>query len=63
MSSGVFTSASEVVREAFRLFDSYHSVQGANLAALKADIAQGLDDQAAGRAAVLDIDAIKAEGR
>lgn len=63
VASGMFTSASEVVREALRLFESYHSVQGASLTALKADIAQGLDDMAAGRTAVLDIAAIKAEGR
>lgn len=63
VASGMFTSASEVVREALRLFESYHSVQGASLAALKADIAQGLDDQASGRTAVLDIAAIKSEGR
>ena len=59
----MFTSASEVVREALRLFESYHSVQGASFAALKADIVQGLDDQAAARTSVLDIAAIKAEGR
>jgi antitoxin ParD1/3/4 len=63
VASGMFTSASEVVREALRLFESYHSVQSASLTALKADIAQGLDDKAAGRTAILDIAAIKAEGR
>jgi antitoxin ParD1/3/4 len=63
VASGMFTSASEVIREALRLFESYHSVQGATLAALKADIAQGLDDHAAARIAALDMTSIKAEGR
>jgi len=63
VASGMFTSASEVIREALRLFESYHSVQGATLAALKADIARGLDDQATARTSVLDMASIKAEGR
>jgi antitoxin ParD1/3/4 len=63
VASGMFTSASEVIREALRLFESYNSVQAAALDALKLDIAQGLLDQAAGRTAALDIESIKAEGR
>lgn len=63
VASGMFGSASEVIREALRLFESYQSVQGAALAALKLDIAQGLADRGAGRVAPLDIEAIKAEGR
>ena len=59
----MFGSASEVIREALRLFESYQSVQGATLAALKADIEQGLADKRAGRVAPLNIDAIKEEGR
>ena len=63
VASGMFGSASEVIREALRLFESYQSVQGAALATLKADIEQGQEDKRAGRVAPLNIDAIKAEGR
>lgn len=63
VASGMFGSASEVVREALRLFESYQSVQGATLAALKADIEQGHADKRAGRVAVLDVNAIKAKGK
>jgi len=63
VASGMFGSASEVVREALRLFESYQSVQGATLAALKADIEQGQADKRAGRVAELDVNAIKAAGK
>ncbi|NBT82690.1 MAG: type II toxin-antitoxin system ParD family antitoxin, partial [Betaproteobacteria bacterium] len=38
VASGLYGSASEVIREALRLFETYHSVQQTRLAALKADI-------------------------
>ena len=63
VASGMFGSASEVIREALRLFESYQSVQGATLAALKANIEQGQADKLAGRVTPLNMDAIKAEGR
>ena len=63
VASGMFGSASEVIREALRLFESYQSVQGATLPALQLDIEQGLSDHQVGRAAPLDIEAIKAKGR
>ena len=63
VSSGLFSSASEVIREALRLFESYQTVQGATLAALKADIEQGQADKRAGRVAPLNIETIKADGR
>ena len=63
VASGMFGSASEVVREALRLFESYQSVQGATLAALKADIEQGQADKRAGRVSELDVSAIKAKGK
>ena len=61
--SGRYSSASEVIREALRLFETYQDVQAANLASLKADIAQGVADIAAGRVRKLDMDEIKARGR
>jgi len=63
VASGMFGSASEVIREALRLFETYQSVQGVAFAALKADIEQGRSDKLAGRVAPLDIEAIKAKGR
>ena len=63
VASGMFGSASEVIREALRLFESYQSVQVAALAALKADVEQGQADKLAGRVTPLNIDALKAEGR
>lgn len=63
VASGLYGSASEVIREALRLFEAYQSVQVANLSSLKSDIAMGLADVSAGRVAVLDIAAIKVQGR
>tara|TARA_R110001583_G_scaffold35162_1_gene117311 strand:- start:613 stop:885 length:273 start_codon:yes stop_codon:yes gene_type:complete len=62
VASGMYGSASEVVREALRLFESYQTVQAANHAALKRDIDEGLQDLATGRVAAVDMDAIKAKG-
>lgn len=61
--SGRYSSASEVIREALRLFETYQDVRAANLASLKADIAQGVADIASGRVRELDMDEIKARGR
>ncbi len=63
VSSGMYGSASEVVREALRFFETYQSVQTASLAALKSDIARGLEDAKLGRTAPGDMAAIKAKGR
>lgn len=61
--SGLYSSASEVIREALRLFEAYQGIQAANLSALKADIAQGVADIDAGRARALNMSSIKARGR
>lgn len=63
VASGMYGSASEVIREALRLFEAYQTVQKSSLAALKADIAQGLADVQAKRVAPMDMAAIKAQGR
>lgn len=63
VASGMFSSASEVIREARRLLESYQSVHGAGLAASKLDIAQGLVDLGAARTVPLGIAAVKAKGR
>lgn len=61
--SGLYSSASEVIREALRLFEAYQSAQSANLAALKADIAQGVADIDAGRVREVSVSSIKERGR
>jgi antitoxin ParD1/3/4 len=61
--SGLYSSASEVIREALRLFEAYQGVQAANLASLKADITQGVADIAAGQVRELGVNDIKQRGR
>lgn len=63
VASGLYGSASEVIREALRVFEAYQSMQEKTLAALKSDISEGLRDMRAGRVSTSDISAIKAQGR
>ena len=63
VASGLYGSASEVIREALRVFEVYQSVQQSSLIALKAEIDQGLADAKAGRVSKMDMTAIKAKGR
>lgn len=61
--SGLYSSASEVIREALRLFETYHSVQAASLASLRADIAQGVADIEAGQVREISVSELKQRGR
>ena len=61
--SGLYGSASEVIREALRLFEAYQGMQAANLAALQAEIAQGMADVQAGRVREVGMSRIKERGR
>ncbi len=61
--SGMYSSASEVVRESLRLLNQQSIGEKEQLASLKKDIQRGLDDIKAGRVAPLDMKAIMAEGR
>lgn len=61
--SGLYSSASEVVREALRLMEERPESRVAKLEALRRDIAAGLAELEAGQGTDLDIEAIKAEGR
>lgn len=63
VASGLYGSASEVIREALRLFEAYQTVKSSSLIALKADIALGMADVQAGRVGVVDMASIKARGR
>ncbi len=63
VASGLYGSASEVIREALRLFEAYQTVQTSSLIALKIDIAKGMADVHAGRVTEMDMAAIKSHGR
>jgi antitoxin ParD1/3/4 len=47
--TGMYTSASEVVREGLRLLQQRDEMREAKLKALRADIQKGIDDLEAGR--------------
>lgn len=59
VASGLYGSASEVIREALRLFEAYHL----HLNALKAEIDRGIADMNAWRVAPVDMADIKLQGR
>jgi antitoxin ParD1/3/4 len=63
VASGMYGSASEVIREALRLFENYQSVQQTQLAGLRADIAKGVTDMQSGKVGPVDMADIRAEGR
>jgi antitoxin ParD1/3/4 len=63
VASGLYGSASEVIREALRMFETFQTVQISSLVALKADVAKGLTDVRAGRVTKVDMASIKAKGR
>jgi antitoxin ParD1/3/4 len=60
VASGLYTSASEVVREALRLMDEKDRLLTAKLDQLRQDIREGLDS---GPATPWDSEEIKREGR
>lgn len=60
VASGLYTSASEVVREALRLMDAQDRIRAAQLEQLRQDMREGLDS---GPATVWNPDEVKQEGR
>jgi antitoxin ParD1/3/4 len=60
VSSGLYTSASEVIREALRLMDEQDSIRKAKIDLLRQDIQAGIDS---GTATVWNPDEIKKAGR
>jgi len=58
--SGLYSSASEVLREALQLLEERDQLDKLRLEALRSDIQKGLDS---GEATPLDIEAIKERGR
>jgi antitoxin ParD1/3/4 len=63
VASGMYGSASEVIREALRLFEAYQATQTSQLQALRADIQLGMADVKAKRVSALAVDDIKRQGR
>ena len=63
VATGMYGSASEVIREALRLFEAYEEVRSARIKSLRLDVARGLDDANAGRATEIDVAQLKQRGR
>ena len=63
VSSGMYNSVSEVVREALRLLEERDQVQTMKLNALRQDIHAGMEALDRGEGKPLDIEAIKQKGR
>jgi len=61
--SGMYGSASEVIREALRLFEAYEQVKTTKLYSLRQDIAAGLSDAKNGRVKEIDFASMKKQGR
>jgi antitoxin ParD1/3/4 len=61
--SGMYGSASEVIREALRLFEAYEQVKTAKLDSLRQDIAAGLNDAKNGRVKEINFANLKQQGR
>jgi antitoxin ParD1/3/4 len=61
--SGMYGSASEVIREALRLFEAYEQVKTAKLDSLRQDIGKGLNDAKNGRTKEIDFANLKQQGR
>lgn len=60
VASGLYTSASEVVREALRLMDEQDRLRQAKLEQLRSDVRQGL---ASGPSEIWDAEAVKNKAR
>jgi antitoxin ParD1/3/4 len=63
VASGLYDSASEVVRDALRLMRERDEVRVLALAELRTDILAGIEQLDQGRSATLDVNEIKALGR
>lgn len=61
--SGLYNSASEVVRDALRLLEAYDSVRDRALESLRRDLEEGQRDLDAGRVSDFDPEAVKQRGR
>lgn len=60
VASGLYTSASEVVREALRLMDEQDRLKAAKLEQLRSDVRKGLDS---GPSETWDVETVKSKAR
>jgi antitoxin ParD1/3/4 len=63
VNSGRYNSASEVVREALRLMDSYEGLRASALVKLRSDVEAGWQQVEEGKVTDFDPDAVKRRGR
>lgn len=63
VSTGMYNSASEVMREALRLLEERDGLKAMKLAALRNDLQHGIDELDNGAGSPLDMEAIKAKAR
>ena len=63
VSTGMYNSVSEVVREALRLLEEKDQLQAIKLQALRAEIQEGLDSSESEGSSELDIEQIKQKAR
>ena len=63
VAGGDYATSSEIIREALRDWRHKRTLRAQQLAELRADIAEGLDDIAAGRVSDFDADQIIEEGK
>ncbi|MCP3675117.1 MAG: type II toxin-antitoxin system ParD family antitoxin [Gammaproteobacteria bacterium] len=63
VSTGMYNSVSEVIREALRLLEEKEALKAMKLDALKTEIQEGIDSLDNGQGKPLDMEAIKAKGR
>ncbi len=63
VASGMYHSASEVIREALRLMKEQDALREFRLQELRKEIAKGIEQAERGEVVPFDAEAIKAEGR
>jgi antitoxin ParD1/3/4 len=63
VSTGMYNSVSEVMREALRLLEERDALKAMKLAALRNDLQHGIDELDNGAGSPLDMDAIKSKAR
>lgn len=63
LESGLYHSASEVIREALRLLEERDAVQAAKLERLRSDLGEGVAALDRGEGRPLDVESIKRRGR
>jgi len=61
--TGLYNSASEVIRESLRLLREHDEMKKIRLDSLRSDLQKGIDSLERGEGKPLDIESIKAKGR